>query len=274
MMAEIDKKWAACIVYYQDQESLNNLLNSLAEQTLPPTEVFIADNNSNKQIDLKTFAFPIQLIRLIENKGFAAGANQAIKSAIKNNFNNLMLLSQDVLLDKNSAELLINQLNKSGGIVFPTMVNRNTCEVFSRGGKVSKVWGSIKLLTEKNSKNTDWADGSCLAFKSDVYEKVDGLNEEFFMYFEDVDFCYRAKQNGYELAHVETFTSQTPKGPSPKLRSRNSILFARRSKSILLKLSVTKRNLLASILLFARLRFKDSINRFSGILQGWKIKID
>jgi GT2 family glycosyltransferase len=54
MMAEIEKNWAACIVYYQDQESLNNLLKSLSNQTLPPTAVFIADNNSAQQITLST----------------------------------------------------------------------------------------------------------------------------------------------------------------------------------------------------------------------------
>ena len=42
MMAEIEKKWAACIVYYQDQESLSNLLESLQSQSLKPTAVFIA----------------------------------------------------------------------------------------------------------------------------------------------------------------------------------------------------------------------------------------
>jgi GT2 family glycosyltransferase len=94
------------------------------------------------------------------------------------------------------------------------------------------------------------------------------------MYFEDVDFCYRAKSKGFALKHVDTKVSQTPKGPSPLLRSRNSVIFARRTNSIFLKLSVTKRNLMGTFLLFARLRFADSINRIKGVIQGWKAAID
>ena len=274
MTVEIDKNWAACIVYYQDQVALNNLLKSLVEQTLPPASVFIADNNSVDLIKLTNLPFPVKVIRLNKNKGFAGGANASLISAIENNFFNLMLLSQDVLLERDSAQKLISQLNISGGIVFPTMMNRNTNQVFSKGGKVAKFWGSIKLLTKSDSKDLDWADGSCLVFNSDVYKKVKGLCEQYFMYFEDVDFCYKAKHEGFRLTHVETIASQTPKGPNAMLRSRNSVLFARRSGNALLKFSVTKRNILASIILFTRLKFKESANRFLGIWQGWKLEID
>jgi GT2 family glycosyltransferase len=107
-----------------------------------------------------------------------------------------------------------------------------------------------------------------------VFNSLDGFYEKFFMYFEDVDFCYRAKSKGFALSHVDTKVSQTPKGPNPLLRSRNSLIFARRTGSIFLKSSVTKRNILGSFLLFARLRLADSQNRFKGVIQGWKAAID
>jgi GT2 family glycosyltransferase len=94
------------------------------------------------------------------------------------------------------------------------------------------------------------------------------------MYFEDVDFCYQAKSNGFVLKHVETKVSQTPKGPTPLLRSKNSVIFARRSGSLFLISSVTKRNIWGAFLLFARVRLADSINRFKGVIQGWKAAID
>ena len=274
MMAEIEKNWAACIVYYQDQVSLNNLLKSLSNQTLPPTAVFIADNNSSQQINLATFSFLVKVIRLVENKGFAGGANVALKDAIDNNFTNLMLLSQDVLLENDSAQKLITQLDISNGIVFPTMINRKTNSVFSKGGNISKFFGSIKLVTKDVPKDLEWADGSCLAFTSELFKSTNGLNERFFMYFEDVDFCLQAKSKGFKLTHVSTIASQTPNGPSPLLRSRNSVLLARRTGSSLFMSSVTKRNILGAISLLARFRFNDSGNRLKGIFQGWKMKID
>jgi GT2 family glycosyltransferase len=273
-MKEIDQKWAACIVYYQDQDSLNNLLNSLESQTLKPLNVFIADNDSKDAIKINSFSFTVKVIRLNENKGFAGGANVAINEAIKNNFTNLMLLSQDVLLESDSSQKLITQLNISKGIVFPTMINRNTNTIFSKGGNISKFWGSVKLATQDVPQDVDWADGSCLVFTSDLFKSVGSINEKYFMYFEDVDFCLQAKSKGFKISHVSTIVSQTPNGPSPLLRSRNSVLLARRAGSTLFMASVTKRNILGAISLLARLRFKDSINRFKGIFHGWKIKID
>jgi GT2 family glycosyltransferase len=273
-MNEISTNWAACIVYYQDQESLLNLLESLEQQSLKPAGVFITDNNSIQSIALKNYSFPVQITKLDENKGFAAGANVALKNAINNNFSNLMLLSQDVIMESSSAVQMITELVSSKGIVFPTMYNRNTNQVFSKGGSVNKISGRIKLSTSSSPKNLKWADGSCLVFTKEVFSAVNGFYEKFFMYFEDVDFCYRAKSKGYALKHVDTKVSQTPKGPNPLLRSRNSVIFARRTGSIILKSSVTKRNILGAFLLFARLRFADSINRFKGVIQGWKAAID
>ena len=273
-MNEISTNWAACIVYYQDQECLLNLLASLEQQSLKPGHVFITDNNSIQSLALKNYSFPVQVTRLDENKGFAAGANVALKNAINNNFRNLMLLSQDVILDSSSAEQMIVELVRSKGIVFPTMYNRNTNQVFSKGGTVNKISGSIKLATSRRPKNPDWADGSCLVFTKEVFNSVDGFCEKFFMYFEDVDFCYRAKSKRFALSHIDTKVSQTPKGPNLLLRSRNSLIFARRTGSILLQLSVTKRNILGALVLFARLRIKDALNRFTGVVQGWVAQID
>jgi hypothetical protein len=169
---------------------------------------------------------------------------------------------------------MVIELVSSKGIVFPTMYNRNTNQIFSKGGSVNKISGSIKLSTFRTPKISEWADGSCLVFTKEVFNSVNGLCEKFFMYFEDVDFCYRVKSTGFVLKHVETKVSQTPKGPNPLLRSRNSVIFARRTGSIFLKSSVTKRNILGAFLLFARLELADSKNRLMGVIQGWKAAID
>ena len=138
MMAEIEKKWAACIVYYQDFDSITNLLNSLESQTQKPNEVFIADNNSQRSLTLDSFSFPVNIFRLDENKGFAGGANVAIRNAINKNFSNLMLLSQDVLLSPDSAQRMFEKLLSSGGIVFPTMWDRNRNVIFSKAERLTK----------------------------------------------------------------------------------------------------------------------------------------
>ncbi len=273
-MQRSESSWAACIVYFQDHTSLLNLLNSLEQQSLKPGAVFIADNNSTQSISVDFFTIPIHIVKLNRNRGFAAGANVAIRDAIDNGFCNMMLLSQDVLLEVNAAKKMVTQLNVSRGIVFPTMYNRNTDKVFSKGGTVNKYVGRMSLSTLSSPKNPEWADGSCLLFTKDLFNEVGGFYEEYFMYFEDIDFCYRSISKGFSLSHVNSKVSQTPRGPDSLLRSRNSIIFARRSGSTLLKLSVTKRNFLGSMLSLFRFSFQDSINRFVGIIRGWRAPID
>ena len=273
-MNELAPKWAACIVYYQDFDSISNLLKSLESQTLKPTEVFIADNNSQVPLTLDSYSFPVNIYKLDQNKGFAGGANVAIKNAVNKNFLNLMLLSQDVLLSADSAQKMIKKLSITGGIVFPTMWDRTKNVIFSKGGNVNKIMGSIKLSTNNAAAKPDWADGSCLVFDKKTYESIGGLFEKYFMYFEDVDFCLNAKKLGFTLSHVDTKVSQTPKGPNSRLRSRNSVLLARRSKSWLFKISVTKRNILGAFLNLAKFRLSDSKQRLTGIKEGWSVPIE
>ena len=268
-MNELAPKWAACIVYYQDFDSLTNLLNSLESQTHKPNEVFIADNNSQVPLTLDSYPFPVNIYRLDENKGFAGGANVAVKNAIDLKYSNLMLLSQDVLLSPDSAQKMIDQLSISSGIVFPTMWDRNKNIIFSKGGKVNKFLGTIKLSKIKVPTKPDWADGSCLVFSKKTYESTGGIFEKYFMYFEDVDFCYRAIKKAFALKHVPVEVSQNPNGPSSLLRSRNSVRFAKKVNKWFL-LIVIKRNLLGSLKSFLTLDIASGKDRYRGIRLGLK----
>ena len=274
MMGENELTWAACIVYYEDPKSLKNLLENLQSQTLKPTEIFIVDNSSNLAPILQDAKIKIDYTKLDKNLGFGAAANIGINKAIEKDYSNFILFSQDVELENNSCEKLITNLNLNKGITFPTMINRKNNKIFSKGGVINKLTGSIKLYTEKVPRKIYWADGSCLAFDKDTFNSLNGFYENYFMYFEDVDFCFRASIHNLKLSHVETKASQNPNGPSLYFRSKNSIIFSRRINSKMMSIAVTKRNLLGAFLLFAKFRFADAKQRFLGIIAGWKAQVD
>ncbi|MEE9455415.1 MAG: glycosyltransferase family 2 protein [Paracoccaceae bacterium] len=54
----------------------------------------------------------------------------------------------------------------------------------------------------KSPVSVDWAAGSFLCFRSALYARLDGFDERYFMYYEDVDICYRAKLNGFDLIYL------------------------------------------------------------------------
>lgn len=68
--------------------------------------------------------------------------------------------------------------------------------------------GNDSLIKECSSvKEVDWAAGSFLAFDADVYKKLRGFNERFFMYCEDIDICYRANKMGYGLTYFSEISA-------------------------------------------------------------------
>ena len=269
-MVEISQKWAACIVYFNDAKSLDLLIKDLSDQNLQPEKIFICDNNSSTPIEALNFE-NIEVLKLPNNEGFGPAANTAVNKAINSGFNNIILFSQDVRLhDAKATQKLVEQISNKPVIAYPTMLNRKTGEVFSMGGGLSFLTGKIYLNTKTNNKKKYWADGSCLAFSSEVFKVLRGFDEKFFMYFEDVDFGYRAIKNNFELIHVQVEVSQNPNGPSPLLRSRNSLRFAKKVNKWFL-LTVLKRNILGGFKLLLTLDFAKSKARFEGIRLGLKV---
>ena len=209
-MNENDSKWAACIVYYEDLNSLHNLLTNLSNQSLKPSEIFIVDNNSKISANVTNTEIKISTIKLKTNEGFGSAANTAVKNALENKYSKFILFSQDVNLENDSCFKIIQTLNDKSGIVFPTMINRKNNQIFSKGGTINYLTGSIKLSTNKVPNKVKWADGSCLGFDQATFEKLNGFFEKYFMYFEDVDFCARAVKNRLSLTKVDTQVSQVP----------------------------------------------------------------
>jgi len=97
------------------------------------------------------------------------------------------------------------------------------------------------------------------------------FQKNLFMYFEDVDFCLKAKRNKIPLIHTDTIASQNPNGPTAYLRSRNSLLLARNYNNKLFILSVFKRNLIGALLLLVKLNFKEGFQKIKGIKDGLKV---
>lgn len=270
-MVEITNKWAACIVYFNDSDSLENLINDLIEQDLPPSQIYVADNNSHikpNSESLKKF----NLINLSENTGFGFAANTAIDRAINDGFENLILFSQDVRLkQKNVTRELTNSSKLQNSILHPIMIDRKQNKIFSKGGGINFFTGRIYLFKKSQLKNAYWADGSCLAFSKTIYRTIGGFDKNYFMYFEDVDFCYRAKIAGYPIIEVPVEVSQTPNGPSALMRSRNSTYFAKKTKRFWFLLAVIKRNLFGAIKSLIFLDLSSAKDRILGIRLGLKL---
>lgn len=171
-------------------------------------EVMVVDNNSiDRSVELIRKQFPqVRVFKNKSNLGFAGGNNTGIKYALKNNFDRILLLNPDTIVVKDFLRPLGKLINsdKKIGIVAPVLIGKEGEKtIFALGAKVNLVLGRTKhkhlIKKPKNPLEQELVSGCCMLVKKEVFEKIGLLDERFFLYFEDSDFCLRAKKAGYKI---------------------------------------------------------------------------
>lgn len=153
--------------------------------------------------------FPkVILIENTKNAGFAGGCNLGAERA-KGDY--ILFLNNDAKLSDNPLPAMIDVFEKhaKAGIVGGLLVNHNGSLQRSYGSfyTVPNVAyllfagesGELKRFGGKEVTSTDWVSGGFMMVRRDVFEKVKGFNESYFMYIEDMDLCYRVKRAGYSV---------------------------------------------------------------------------
>lgn len=174
------KKLSVVIVSFQAEKDLAACLESLQKVKLSgdwQKEVLVIDNN-------------------LENRGFSAGCNLGIKQALKHQADAVLLLNQDTVVKK---DFLVPLLANSSNIVAPVIkFKRRGKWIYDYGGKINWWLGRTKHI-EKFS-IVDYVSGCAMLIRRPVLEKIGPLDERYFLYFEDVDFCLRARKAGFKIS--------------------------------------------------------------------------
>lgn len=177
-------------------------------------EIIVVDNNSSDEsCDFIKKEYPkIILIESKENLGFAGGNNLGVKKAVGKY---LLLLNNDtILLNTISPAITSLKEDESVGVVGVKMLNKNK-EYLPSVGKFPSPLKLLKFsfLDEKRkeflkgdfSKKqyfVDWVTGAFIVVSKELYQKVNGLDEDYFMYVEDVDFCKKIKNLGKKILFI------------------------------------------------------------------------
>ena len=219
----------------------------------------IVDNSPEKILKGKIKEFSnVKLIETKQNTGFAGGNNIGIKYALKNQTDFVMLLNNDTEIDKQAIVHLISVFHKRKdiGITGPKIYFAPGFEylqqkyhkkdlgkvIWYAGGHID--WQNIMGVHENidkvdkgqfnKPKEVEFISGCCMLIKKEVFEKADLLNEKYFLYLEDMDFCVRAKKAGFKLFfepkaivwHKNLGTSKkTASGIQAYYYTRNRLLF-------------------------------------------------
>ncbi len=230
------------IVNYNVKEFLQNLLHSIEKASLNIShEIIIVDNASDDgSVELIRDKFPsVRLIANRENLGFGKANNQALEIA-KGKY--LLLINPDTIVSEDTFDKMIRffEENTEAGLAGCKILNpdgtlqlacrrsfpgpwTSFCKVtgLSNLFPKSKLFARYNLtyLDEDQTYEVDAISGSFMMMKKETYDKVGGFDEEFFMYGEDLDLCYRIQQAAFKVYYVHTTQIIHYKGESTK-RSR------------------------------------------------------
>ena len=155
--------------------------------------------------DLATYSFPITVLKNSFPKGFAANHNQAFTHTRGRYF---CVINPDIRLDSNPfTKLLAGLDNSSVGVVAPSVkAESGDLEVTARRfpspfkllGKLFGIGWAQDYRLGAQSFCPDWVGGMFMLFSHDVFAKLKGFDERYFLYYEDVDICARLRLLGYQ----------------------------------------------------------------------------
>lgn len=244
------------ILHYGSIELTKKCINSLSKNDNNSKKIVLVNNDKNITISPSVFHLSRKKLKVINNKknlGFSAGVNVGIKYALGENVDAVLLLNNDAMLKEPLLKKLIavSSSDESIGIASPAIqFSRNGKQVFDIGGKVNKFfWRTsheeVYSLKNLYTQEVDYVTGAAMFIKREVFTKVGFLDEHFFLYYEDVDFCLRARRQGFRII-VE-----------PRLKIYHSL-----SKTIGKVSSLAIYHQTRSALIFGRKHIQYPLNKF------------
>lgn len=202
--------WVA-VLHYTGAENTRACLDSAQKLSYRPFKILITDNCSPDQSgkDIAQ-AFPdCHYLQLPENLGFAGGANACVNYCIEHGAKWVWLLNNDTELDPLALSLLLDAASTDeraailGAAVYtPTdngfhrsgtgQIDYNRAKTFERG-VIDENHGTIMC---------EWLSGSNMLIRTAAFKEMNGFDEDFFLYFEDTDLCWRLNKAKWKCLFV------------------------------------------------------------------------
>lgn len=186
-------------------------------------EVIVVDNNSaDGSPDMIEAEFPwVRLFRMAQNLGFTGGQNFALANR---EAGHAFLLNSDTIVHEGAMRRLMEyaEQNPKAGMIGPKLLNSDgslqmSCRRFPnpvaalfRNTPIGKLfpknpWTRDYLMGEwdhNDTREVDWVSGAALFARGDLIEKIGLLDPEYFMFCEDVDWCWQCHEAGYQVMYL------------------------------------------------------------------------
>lgn len=276
------KKIAVIILHFFQKDLTGRCLESAGQlktrkgNISVKIKIFVVDNNPREDLTILMKKYPKSvLLKTSENLGFAGGNNFGIREALKDRPDFILIVNNDTVLERN---LLINlcreaEQNPAAGILGPKIYfypgrefhygdygkNERGRVIWYAGGRIdwNNVYASHCGVDEldrgqfDHGGETDFVSGCAMMVRRQVFEKIGLFDEQYFLYLEDVDLCWRAKRAGFlvvfapsgSLWHVNAASSAVGGDLQDYYLTRNRMYFGMKFAPWRTKLALVRESL-------------------------------
>ncbi len=276
---------ALIILNWNGKKDTVELLSSVAKIDYPKLDVIVVDNGS-KDGSVATIReqFPhVHILENHENYGFAKGNNVGIEYALSTGAEFIFILNNDTIVSPDIVQAFITQMhaNPHTGILGAKIFLYDEQDKFDHlGGQWNSKKGCFDLVALREiddgkgweqSQDLDYVCGCALFVRRKVFEKIGNFEEKFFLIWEESDFCFRARKEGFKVqtcpkAKVWHKVSASFVGGKPHSTYfwwRNRLLWIERNCSTKETLSIYLRILIPDIAHIFKLRLLKSLQLFA-----------
>lgn len=188
-------------------------LASLHESSYPDQQIIVLDNASTDgSAEAIRQQFPeVQVEALRENKGYAGNNNVGIQLAMAQGAEWVFVLNEDTLVHPDCLALMAQAAHGARiGVVGPMVYHHNEPTVIqSAGGRLDRFWQATHSGENETDhgqfsrpREVEWISGCAILVRRDVIAQLGALDERFFYYWEETEWCLRARRAGWRVLHV------------------------------------------------------------------------
>ena len=206
---------ATIVINWNGIKDTEACVESLVTQS-QHTDIFIVDNNSTNPQDKirlkKLSSRHIHIIYNTQNLGFAGGVNSALRHILEKEYSHVALFNNDAIASKDWLSELLNASHQQHSSITTGVVLHKDGHTIDTAGDMYSYWG-LPFPRGRNKSATYTppsgpilsGSGAATLYSREVFEDIGLFDEDFFMYYEDMDLNFRAQLRG----HTAYYTSQS-----------------------------------------------------------------
>jgi GT2 family glycosyltransferase len=247
----------AIVLHWGETEPTARCLRSLLADAPKGLSVLVVDNSSGENWAALDPGQRIEVLCPPHNEGYAGGNNLGLRTALARGATYALLLNNDARIESGALRALVDCAEQDPRIAIVGSRLATPGEPSRDEGSYGRItYGPFLVVIEGGAahdaaRDVEWVSGCGVLVRLAALAEIGLLDEEFFLYCEDVDWCLRARRRGYRVVYEPraVVLHQPPSSPAAQRRrayflARNGLLFARKHGTALERLKLSAAALL------------------------------